>query len=193
MTTTSNFWANKGAAAKRKYRFKLRVRGPGAAGSPGGKFEEWVVTKVSRPSFSITDTQHSYLNHTFKFPGRITWEDVSFSIVEPYAGDQTDVLMTALAQSGYAFPVLGNYETIAKQKAIFSQFEIEAIDDKGAPADIWYLENAWISNASLGEYDYSSDDLMGIDITVKYDYARYESKDAGAANSLESVGKPSGA
>ena len=169
----NNFWANQGAAAKRKYRFKLRVNIPGTGN--GAKFEEWVITKVNRPSFAISGVEHSYLNHTFKFPGRLTWEDVSFSIVEPYNGDQVDVLMQAIANSGYEFPSASSHKTIAKQNAIFKTFEIESIDENGKTADTWFLENAWISNANLGEYDYGSDDLMGVDVTVKYDYARYKS------------------
>jgi len=188
MPKSENFWAAKGAAAKRKYRFKLRVAIPGQNGAPGEKFEEWVITKVNRPSFAISGVEHSYLNHTFKFPGRLTWEDVSFSIVEPYVGDQVDILMTAIANSGYVFPSTKNSKTIAKQNAIFDTFEIISLDEEGTTADTWYLQNAWISNANLGEYDYGSDDLMGVDITVKYDFARYQSKDAGALNRLASTG-----
>ena len=63
-----------------------------------------------------------------------------------------------------------------------------ALDQEGTTVDTWSLENAWISNANLGEYDYGSDDLMGVDITVKYDFAKYNSKAGKALNRLSSPG-----
>lgn len=177
------FWADKRAEAKRKYRFKLRVQMAGRA------FEEWVITKVTRPSFSITDTSHSYLNHTFKFPGRVNWEDVSFSLVEPLLPDSTDVLMAMLYDSGYRLPKAGERNTISKEWAVIDAFELHALDALGNEVDTWVLKNPWISQASLGEFDYTADDLMGIDVTVKYDFATYKTTAAGAANTLASEGQ----
>ena len=182
-TGNSQFWAMSTASAKRKYRFYLEV---GLAG--GTSLEQWVITKVSRPSFTISDTEHSYLNHTFKFPGRVSWEDVSFSLVEPVSPDSTDAILSMLYQSGYRFPVTPvdseSRRTISKETAIISKFNIVSISDDGFELGKWSLNNAWISQASMGEYDYSADDLMGMDITVKYDWARYTSTVVGANNNL---------
>lgn len=173
----ANFWANQGAAAKRKYRFKLRIGMSGVGGiDTKPTFEEWVVTKVTRPSFSISDTTHSYLNHTFKFPGRLTWEDVSFTVVEPYKTDSTDALLSMLYESGYRLPKVDERRTIAKQDAVIDIFEIEALDNEGNKADKWTLKNPWISQANFGEFDYTADDLMSIDVTVKYDFAFYKTE-----------------
>lgn len=183
-TASPGFWASKASEAKRKFRFKLRVA------MAGSSFEEWVITKVTRPSFSITDTSHSYLNHTFKFPGRINWEDVSFSVVEPLVTDSTDILMAMLYQSGYRFPSSTNHRTIAKETSIIDTFEISALDAKGNPADTWTLRNPWISQASFGEFDYTADDLMGFDVTIKYDFAMYKGlKGTGIKNELSSEGQ----
>lgn len=181
-TASPGFWASKASEAKRKYRFKLRVQMAGTI------FEEWVITKVTRPSFSITDTSHSYLNHTFKFPGRVNWEDVSFSLVEPLATDSTDILMAMLYNSGYRFPSTTNSNTIAKETSIIDAFEISALNAGGSAVDKWTLRNPWISQASLGEFDYTADDLMGIDITVKYDFAMYQDLLGTGLNKLSKEG-----
>lgn len=175
------FWTDKKLQAKRKYRFQLEI-----AKSQSLKFESYLITKVTRPSFSITDTTHSYLNHTFKFPGRLTWEDVSFTVVEPLVtgvADSTDLLMAMLYQSGYHIPSATDNATIAKNTAPMSIVKIKAIDGTGATVDTWNLFNAWISQASLGDFDYTADDLMGIDITLKYDYATYNKTNFNAAGS----------
>lgn len=172
----SKFWANSDAAAKRKYRFLLDVRKTvGGVGSPIF-LEQWLITKVSRPSFQISEATHSYLNHTFYFPGRLTWQDVSFTVVDAVNPDSTAILMGMLASSGYQLPSQAvspkSQGTISKASSVVNLY-IRAIDADGDEIDKWSLHNAWISQANFGEFDYSSDDLMSFDVTVKYDYATY--------------------
>ena len=168
---SGQFWANEKAEAKRKYRYILDVGKTGFA-----SYESWVVQKVNRPSFSISETTHAYLNHQFYFPGRLTWENVSFSVVDAVNRDSTAILMGWLAASGYRLPKNASAEksrgTISKGSSIMKCL-ISAIDADGNTVDTWQLHNAWILSANLGEYDYTSDDLMSIDVTLKYDYATY--------------------
>ena len=168
----SKFWANSNAEAKRKYRFLLNV----SKAEGGQSFEQWLIQKVSRPSFQISEATHSYLNHTFYFPGRLTWQDVSFSVVDAVNPDSTAVLMGMLASSGYRLPSQAinpaSQGTISKASSVVNLF-ITAIDGDGGIIDRWSLHNAWISQTNFGEFDYSGDELMSFDVTVKYDYATY--------------------
>ena len=88
---TNQFWANPETSPKRKYRFLLELPNAGADAS-------WMITKVNRPSFNITEATHAYLNHTFYFPGRVEWQTVSFTIVDPVSPDATALLMGILVQ-----------------------------------------------------------------------------------------------
>jgi hypothetical protein len=38
---------------------------------------------AEKPSFALGEATHSFLNHTFKFPGRVTWNDVTITMVDP--------------------------------------------------------------------------------------------------------------
>ncbi len=171
----AKFWANSNAEAKRKYRFILDI----SKTVPGQslKFEKWVITKVNRPSFQISETTHAYLNHTFYFPGRLTWQDVSFTVVDAINPDSTGVLMGMLSASGYKLPNQATSPnaqgTISKAKSNIDNVKISSIDADGNLLDTWTLWNAWISQANTGDYDYTADDLMSIDVTMKYDYATY--------------------
>ena len=79
----------------------------------------------------------------------------------------------------------GTFRTIAKETAVISKFNIVSLKADGSKIGEWTLTNPWISQASMGEYDYSADDLMGMDITVKYDWARYKAiSDTKAENVL---------
>lgn len=169
------FWATEKAEAKRKFRFLMTLSKDAAGGTIEQKtVEKWLVQKVTRPSFQISEATHSYLNHTFYYPGRLTWQDVSFTIVDALYPDTSGILMGMLEQSGYRLPRAGdaNAQTMSKANSIIN-LDIEAIDADGKPVDKWTLHNPWISQSNFGDFDYTADDLMSIDVTVKYDFATY--------------------
>jgi len=46
--------------------------------------------------------------------------------------------------------------------------------DDGSTLRTWTLVNSFIKSVNYGDLDYSSDDLVSIEITVAYDYATTE-------------------
>ena len=168
----TRFWADS-AEPKRKFRFILTVQKQGVP-----TIEKWLITKVTRPSFQVSGNPIKYLNHTFNFPGTVEWMDVSFTMVDAVSDNKTAstkdgsaIIMQMLNKSGYRIPGDGS-KIISKESAIINM-TIETIDSSGDVLDAWKLHNAWISQATFGDLDYSSDEIVSIDVTVKYDYATY--------------------
>ena len=163
---TKRFWADKAAEPKRAYRFILSLKG----------IDEWVITKVNRPGYTITETSHQYLNHTFYYPGRVEYNTVSFTMVDPITPNATAYAYAILAQSGYDLPNTKRYNTINKAQAAeaIGTPQIHTYNAKGDKIESFTLINAWVKNVDMGEYDYSSDDLINIGIELRYDFARYD-------------------
>ena len=57
------------------------------------------------------------------------------------------------------------------QPADGNDFVIEQLNDEGKRLRMWTLKNSFISTVNYGELDYSSDDLVSVEIVVTYDYA----------------------
>tara|TARA_A100001391_G_scaffold197779_1_gene178409 strand:- start:870 stop:1460 length:591 start_codon:yes stop_codon:yes gene_type:complete len=169
----AKFWANKTAEPKRKYRFILNLAG----------IDSWVITKVQRPSFNVTETEHTFYNHKFYYPGKVEWQTVTFSTVDPIAPDATAYLMGILGACGYQVPAPGAYASISKQRAVetLGEIKIKAKNADGKDVEIWTLRNAWIKNVNMNEFEYASDDMLSMDIELRYDYALFNSIPAGGA------------
>ena len=169
----NKFWANKTAEPKRKYRFILNLAG----------IDSWVITKVQRPSFNVTETEHTFYNHKFYYPGKVEWQTVTFSTVDPIAPDATGYLMGILGACGYSVPAPGNYKSISKQRAveILGEIKIKAKNADGKDVEIWTLRNAWVKNVNMTEFEYASDDMLTMDVELRYDYALYNSIADGGA------------
>ena len=165
MPESAGFWANSGTSPKRKYRFLLRLPKVNAS---------WTITKVNRPSFNITEATHSFLNHTFYFPGRVEWQTVSFTMVDAVTPDATAILMGILGAAGYNFPTAAGdnaFNTMSKAEAVKAMGEVQivAIDASGADIDKWTLHNAWMKNVTMGDFDYTDDSLVSLDVELRYD------------------------
>ena len=60
-------------------------------------------------------------------------------------------------------------------------FKLELYDAEGTVKETWTLNNAFIKAAKYGDMDYANDDLRQISLTIKYDWARLETKGKAAA------------
>ena len=172
------FWSNAATEPKRKYRFQFAV----------GELQIFTITKVTRPSFNITETPHTFFNHTFYYPGKIEWQTISFTLAAPISPDSTAILMKMLMASGYQFPdkQFGgngkNYGSVSKAASIgaVNAASIIAYDQLGKRKEVWRLRNAWMKNVSMGEFEYTSDDMLMMDVELRYDWAYLETDKAGA-------------
>ena len=187
----TNFWTTSGTEPKRQYRFTLSL----------GGLEQWTIKKVSRPSFEISNAEHNYINHTFYYPGRVTWSPISFTVVDPVMPDTSTILMQMLVASGYRFPdVVDGTRTISKQEAIAAcggSVKIHMLGAGPAGGDVasnqaeiiesWTLVNPWIESVSMGDLAYDSDDLVEIECSLRYDNARIDIMGQGGYGSRAST------
>ena len=66
--------------------------------------------------------------------------------------------------------------TISKSKSVSSLgvVKIRQIDGDGRNVDAWQLNNAWIKDVKFGELDYNSEEMLNVDVTLRYDNAVYQ-------------------
>jgi hypothetical protein len=169
------FWADVGTAdePKRVYRWLMYM----------GNVPSWMVKKVAKPSFEVTTAEHKYLNHTFYYPGRVQYETVDITLVDPVNPDAAGTMMQILRHSGYSPPAEDHVNTISKKNATNALGEVRVVQlgagDVGNPTDLTIVEeftfiNAWVSKVNFGELDYESDNLIDVTLTLRYDYVELD-------------------
>jgi len=166
------FWTTAaGRDPKRKFRFLLTI-----ASLPGGG--QWFVKTSDRPSFEVASTEHKFLNHTFYYPGSVTWNEVSVNLVDPVDPDMQWAIADIIRGSGYYVPTNSaqgtkNTTTISKAKAAtaLGEVTIAMIDSDGHPIETWRLNGAWISGVENSNLEYGADDLADTTIKFRYDWA----------------------
>lgn len=172
-----NFWTNSRETQrdpKRQFRFVMF----------NGNIPQWIVKSVTKPSFSMAESEHQYINHTFYYPGRVTWETVTMTLVDPVSPDAAQTMMAIIEAGGYKPPVNENdISTMSKGRAVaaLGDVTISQIDADGNAVESWTLKNAWVQNLSFGDLDYSGDELTNIEVTLRYDFAILATVDKGTS------------
>ena len=142
---------------KRKFRFIVEFQGIQAA---QGGAQLWYAKTAAKPSFKVETTEHNYLNHKFHYPGAVTWEEVSITLVNP-----------------------SSLSTISKAKAVgaLGTVTITQLDSNGEPLETWTLWNAFITEVKYGDLEYGSDDIAEMTVGLRYDWARVETANESVA------------
>jgi len=166
---------------KRKFRFTVEFQGIQAA--QGGAML-WYAKTAAKPSFQVAEATHKFLNHTFYYPGSVTWQDISITLVDPVDPDMAATLSDIVVQSGYTPPTDStSLSTMSKAKAAgaLGTVIITQIDSDGNPLETWTLWNSWIKEVKYGDLGYDGDDLTEMTVALKYDWARVETAGASVA------------
>jgi len=169
------FWAEPSLEPKRAYRWTMSF------GSADG-IQEWMIKKVDKPSWSFGESTHQFLNHTFYYPGRITYDEINVSLVDSVEPNGSIVMWNLLRKAGYIRPDEAeiNQATVSKQGMVqgagLGQVMIRHLTPEGDPLEEYLLKNTWIKSCKHSQLDYESDDLVTIDLVLRYDYFKIQAQ-----------------
>jgi|9_EtaG_2_1085328.scaffolds.fasta_scaffold05166_2 hypothetical protein len=169
----ANFWTSNNVEPKRNFRFQVQFTGLSADGDTTSDILWWAKT-VTTPAFDVSEVEHNYLDNKFYFPGRVSWNEVSLTLVDPISVDAVSQTNKLLEAQGYKVPANeGMVETMSKNKGTVAlgNVLITIFGAEGNIVEQWLLNNPFIKSAKFGDLDYSSDDLRTVEITVRYDWA----------------------
>ena len=161
---------------KRSFRFTVEFS---SVNSKTGGSILWYAKSVTKPAYTIEEAEHNYLNHTFYYPGSVKWETITISLVDPVDPDIAATLSALVQESGYAPPADTNsLQTISKGGAAgaLGNVVISQIDGLGTPIETWTLWNSWIKSVKYGDLEYGNDELTVLEMEVRYDWAKLETK-----------------
>ena len=178
---SENFTAGGLKDPKRKFRFKVTFTGF------GDQSFLWWAKSAGKPAFSIGEADHKFLNHTFFYPGTVTWADVKVVLVDPIDPDMAASFTSMIQGGGYHPPVnSGDLNTMTKATAAsaLGKVYISQLNAKGEPLETWELYNAWIKDVNYGELAYGDDALTEISVTLKYDWAKLSVSTAGSTSTI---------
>ena len=166
------FWTDNTVEPKRSYRFIFELPGTG----DNDVLASYFVKSADKPNFQMEGGPTvNYVQHTFKYPGRVTWQDVTVTVIDPATPDAAAILTNILVESGYTLPsaAVNSRNSISKFAAnnAMRNPKLRQIDTNGNPISEWVLWNAYFSGVNFGSVSYDEDSIVNYTLTISYDYA----------------------
>ena len=122
------------------------------------------------------------LGHTFYYPGPVTWNTIDVTIIDIATDGPDDAikyLNKLVKESGYVPPtntsdVTVNTLGITKAKSVgaLGGLLIKQLDSVGMPLEEYKFHNPFVQKITYGpEFDYESDNILDVTLTIRYDWA----------------------
>lgn len=177
---------------KRNFRFIVQIP---ALGGSSADSTLWFAKKIDKPNFSVTEAKHSFLNHTFYWPGRVEWQKITLTMVDPVSPDIAGELSTLMKNAGYkppSGPGDDQWETMSKAKFATALgggtnlgeiviLQLDGAGDSSNPVEKWTLKNSFVTAVKHGSLDYENDDLTEFEVELRYDWAEMKTLNVPAA------------
>jgi len=173
------FWSiATNADPKRQHRWLVDITAPELA-----PMISYVCKKVNKPKMTIGEAEHKFINHTFYYPGGVTYDPISITLVDPANPHSTQALYDLIQVAGYRRPddiTAANIapgepdvSTMSKRRATgaLGSCIITQMDGDGNAIERLELGNAWIKSVDYGgELSYDTEGLMEITMELRFDY-----------------------
>ena len=167
-------WQSAGIEPKRKYKYILNL----------GDIPAWVIKTSGRPNVNISEgAKHNFMAYEFKYPGKVTWDNVEITLVDPIDPDVASIMFKIIQDAGYRIPRDWTAEnagwkiSMSKLNSINAtkgDIAIKTVDSNGNDVEKFTLRNAWVKSINYDDVSYDSEELMSISVTLAYDYAVHE-------------------
>ena len=158
--------------AQQSFRFYLNIDGIHAA----------CISDVQRPSYRVETEEKRLLNWAFKFPTRVIWNPITFTVQEVFSKEIVSSIANLFMQKfkeTYDLPDQinpSNPGDLSKSKLIESlgRMTIQMLNLEGEKCEEWELFQAFVTEVAPSGMDYKSEDLTNLKITVSYDWANLQ-------------------
>lgn len=179
--TNMNFyreeWGNDGTSTdftftlKRKFRWLFKIEN-----MTTGNIDALPCMKAARPKITFKEMQAEHLNETISYPSKPDWQPVQLTLYDRCIG-QENPIMTWLKQQ-YDPQNCGIWKPCVDALSFKACVTLELYDGCGSMVESWLFEHAYPQNIDFGELDMSSNDVVTVDFSLRYDRA-YQTYPAG--------------
>lgn len=130
--------------------------------------------KAQRPNISFKEIVLEHLTETIYMPGKVEFKPIQITLYDTYNPALNKENPVFKWIESYYYPTDGVYGFGAQNNVQgANQFKktayLNMYDGSGCLVESWEFQNAWPQDINFNEVDYSSNDVMSIDLTLRYD------------------------
>ena len=126
----------------------------------------YLIKKVARPSITFEEVVLDHINIQRYVKGKGAWQDLAIELYDPVVPSAAQACMEWIRLSHESVTGRDGYSDFYKKDVV-----INVLGPVGDKVEEWTLKGAWIKEATFGDMDWSTNEVISISATLKYDYA----------------------
>ena len=126
----------------------------------------YLIKATNRPSIENGTVVLDHINIERKVKGKSRWQDVTITLYDPVVPSAAQAVMEWVRLHHESVTGRDGYSDFYKKDITFN-----ALGPVGDKVEEWTLKGAFIASANFGDFDWSSEDPVNIELTLAYDYA----------------------
>lgn len=128
--------------------------------------QEWALKSAKRPEIDQTEKTIEFMNSETYVAGRYKWSAMEVTFRDPIGPSMSQAIMEWIRLVSESVTGRQGYAAGYKRDV-----ELEILDPTGVVVQKWILKNTFPTKSTFGDLDMSSDDLLEINVTLRFDYA----------------------
>jgi len=125
----------------------------------------YLIKKAASPQISFTDIKLDHINVYRKLKGKAEWADMSLQLYDPVTPSGAQALMEWVRLGHESVTGRNGYSDFYKK-----DLTLNTLGPVGDIVGEWIIKGAYVKSANFGEYDWSSDAYISIDLTIAMDF-----------------------
>ena len=126
----------------------------------------YIIKAASRPSLDQGEVILDHINVERKLKGKSRWQDLTITLYDPVVPSGAQSVMEWVRLHHESVTGRDGYSDFYKKDLVFN-----ALGPEGDRVGEWTIKGAFISSMTMGDMDWSTEDPLNIELTIKYDYA----------------------
>lgn len=129
----------------------------------------YLVKAASRPSVANGELVLDMINIDRKVKGKSRWNDIAITLYDPIVPSGAQAVMEWIRKHHESLTGRDGYSSTYKEDLTFN-----TLSATGEYIEEWTLHGAWILDATFGTMDWGTEEIVTIELNLKYDYAVLE-------------------
>ena len=139
---------------KRSYRWVLAIEG----------IDAFLVSDANRPTITLGEKKIDYINSYRMIGGKLSFGDLSVKLHDPIAPSGAQQVMEWIRTHYESVSGRAGYADFYKR-----DIQLKMLDPIGTVVELWDIKGAFLTSAGFGSLSYSGEDIMMIDLSIKFD------------------------
>lgn len=126
----------------------------------------FVIKTSDKPSITNGEVALDHINVKRYVKGKSEWSTLAITLYDPIVPSAAQMVMDWVRKHHESVTGRDGYSNYYKK-----EIKLHQLSPLGEVIEEWILKGAFITDAKFGNYDWSSDAVQSIDVTLRYDWA----------------------